>query len=212
MLASRGATAPVGPLFPSLAQETGSLLLASNAHEAQLLAERAHMLARHGVQARALTAREVQQQEPALRLAPDGAGLVVQSDGQIVSAQSPGAASARCPRSKGQARSDVSVRLLPDGRAERAPDSGGGAGGMPRAPNVQGECSLATQACAPRCRLVPWDVMWPSKQSSRGGRRSCLMSRSSAWSWVPALRRPKERRTQSPCTRSSTSCEAGAGT
>jgi hypothetical protein len=74
------------PRRPRNAQTTGSLLLATTAAEMTQLEARATMLQAKGVEGvRLLTQEQVLREEPALGLQPSAAGLLVESDAQIVS-------------------------------------------------------------------------------------------------------------------------------
>ncbi len=60
------------------------MLLASDEHEAVDLRERCRALRAAGQEAQLLDAREAMHAEPALRLPPDGAALLVTRDAQLV--------------------------------------------------------------------------------------------------------------------------------
>jgi len=80
------------PPTTTTTQTTGSLLLATTASEMTQLEARASMLQAKGVEGvRLLVRDQVLREEPALGLPPSAAGLLVESDGQIVSDRASGA-------------------------------------------------------------------------------------------------------------------------
>jgi L-2-hydroxyglutarate oxidase LhgO len=66
-------------------QATGSILLATSEEEQQQLADRATMLQQQGLEGVVLLdQQQLQREEPALKLPPGAAGLMVTSDAQLV--------------------------------------------------------------------------------------------------------------------------------
>ena len=72
-------------LISSVLQETGSILLASDATESEQLQERAIKLQHEGLMPAVLSSQDLREAEPALRVSDDMSGLLLKTDAQIVS-------------------------------------------------------------------------------------------------------------------------------
>lgn len=72
-------------LISSVLQETGSILLASDATESEQLQERAIQLQYEGLTPAVLSSQDLREAEPALRVSDDMSGLLLKTDAQIVS-------------------------------------------------------------------------------------------------------------------------------
>lgn len=68
----------------SILQENGSLLLAQTPAEVASLQQRAKLLGKHDTQSRFMDAAELRSVEPAVVLPPEGGGLLVECDAQLV--------------------------------------------------------------------------------------------------------------------------------
>ncbi len=66
-------------------QETGSLLLATNAEERWQLEERAEQLRGEGLTPEVLDSKALREAEPSLRVSDSMSGLLLKTDAQIVS-------------------------------------------------------------------------------------------------------------------------------
>ena len=83
--AEAASTAKEPGLTPeSILQENGSLLLAQTPAEVASLQQRAKLLGQHGTQSRFMDAAELRGVEPAVMLPPEGGGLLVECDAQLV--------------------------------------------------------------------------------------------------------------------------------